>query len=284
MAGGGKDVDDAFRWFIRKSGGGDVVILRASGSDGYNQYIRNLGPVDSVASIVTKSRAAASHPFVLDKVRKAEAIFIAGGDQWNYVCCWKGTPLAAAIHDAVKRGVPIGGTSAGLAILGQYSFSAEMDTITSPQALSNPFDPHLTLESSLLKLPNLEGVITDSHFSQRDRFGRLLAFLAHIAQNTGFYNSVAKRVGIDERKAVLLEPDGSATIAGEGAAYFVSANKKPGVCAAGKPLTFEDLSVHRIPAGGKFNFRSWTGQGGVSYRLSASSGILFSSKDTGSLY
>ena len=160
----------------------------------------------------------------------------------------------------------------------------EMNTITSPQALADPFDPHLTLESSFLKLPNLEGVITDSHFSQRDRFGRLLAFLAHIAQNTGFYNSVAKRVGIDERKAVLLEPDGSATIAGEGAAYFVSANKKPGVCAAGKPLTFEDLSVHRIPAGGKFNFRSWTGQGGVSYRLSASSGILFSSKGTGSLY
>ena len=124
-------------------------------------------------------------------MRKAEAIFIAGGDQWNYVRYWKGTPLAAAIHDAVKRGVPIGGTSAGLAILGQYSFSAEMDTITSPQALSDPFDPHLTLESSFLKLPNLEGVITGSHFSQRDRFGRLLAFLACIAQHTGFDNGVA---------------------------------------------------------------------------------------------
>lgn len=246
--------------------------------------IQNLGAVDSVESIVTKSRAAASDPFVLDKVRKAEAIFIAGGDQWNYIRYWKGTPLDAAIHDAVKRGVPIGGTSAGLAIQGQYSFSAEMDTITSTQALADPSDPHLALESSFLKLPNLEGVITGSHFSKRDRFGRLVAFLARMAQNAGFDKGVAKGAGIDERTAVLLELDGSATIAGESAAYFVSTNRKPEVCAAGKPLSFEDLSVYRIPAGGKFNFRSWTGQGGVSYRLSARSGILFSSKDSGSLY
>ncbi len=280
MAGGGKDVDEAFRWFLRKSGGGNVVILRASGSDGYNRYIRNLSPVASVESIVTKNRAAASDPFVLDKVRKAEAIFIAGGDQWNYIRWWKGTPLDAAFHDAVKRGIPIGGTSAGLAIQGQYSFSAEMDTITSPQALADPFDAHLTLESSFLKLPNLEGVITDSHFSKRDRFGRMVAFLARIAQDTGS----AKGVGIDEGTAVLLEPDGSATIAGEGAAYFVSTTRKPAVCAPGKPLTLEGLSVYRVPPGGKFNFRTWTGHGGVSYRLSARAGVLFSTKDSGSLY
>jgi len=280
MAGGGKDADEAFRWLIQKSGGGDIVILRASGSDGYNQYIRNLGSADSVESIVTKSRAAASDPFVLDKVRKAEAIFIAGGDQWNYVRHWKGTPLEAAIHDAVKRGVPIGGTSAGLAIQGQHSFSAEMDTITSVQALADPFDPHLTLESQFLSLTNLTGVITDSHFSKRDRMGRLVAFLARIAQNTG----AAKGVGIDERTAVLLEPDGSTRIVGEGAAYFLRAGKAPGICVAGQPLTFEDLSVYRVSAGGKFNFLSWTGEGGESYSLSARSGVLFSSKNSASIY
>ena len=101
MAGGGKDVDDAFRWLIKKSGGGDVVVLRTSGSDGYNQYIRGLGAVDSVESIVTKGRADASDSRLVDKVRKAEAIFIAGGDQWNYVRFWKGTPLETAIQDAV---------------------------------------------------------------------------------------------------------------------------------------------------------------------------------------
>jgi cyanophycinase len=280
MAGGGKDVDEAFRWFVKKSGGGDVVVLRASGADGYNKYIRDLGPVDSVESLVTKSRAAASDPFVVEKVRKAEALFIAGGDQWNYVRYWKGTPLEDAIHELVRRGVPIGGTSAGLAIQGQYSFSAEMDTITSAQALADPFDPHLTLEASFLHLPNLDGVITDSHFSKRDRLGRLITFLARIAQNDG----AAKGVGIDERTAVLLEPDGSAIVVGEGAAYFLRAVKTPEICVAGRPLTFEDVAVYRVPASGKFNLRSWTGEGGVAYQLSAKSGVLSSTKDGGSFY
>jgi cyanophycinase len=265
---------------LKKSGGGDVVILRASGSDGYNQYLRNLAPVDSVESIVTRSRAAASDPFVIERVRKAEALFFAGGDQWNYIRQWKGTPLEDAIHDLVKRGVPIGGASAGLAIQGQYSFSAEMDTITSSQALADPFDPHLTIESAFLRLPNLNGVITDSHFSKRDRLGRLVGFMARIAQTNG----MAKGVGIDERTAILLEPDGSAVVVGEGAAYFLRASKKPEICVPGRPLTFEDLEVYRVPAGGAFHFRTWTGKGGVAYRISARAGVLNSTQEDGSLY
>jgi cyanophycinase len=280
MAGGGKDVDDAFRWLIKKAGGGDIVILRASGGDGYNGYIRALAPVDSVESIVTRSRAAASDPSVLEKVRKAEALFIAGGDQWNYIRYWKGTPLEDAIHFLVKRGIPVGGTSAGLAIQGQHSFSAEMDTITSAQALADPFDPHLTIESAFLRLPNLNGVITDSHFSKRDRLGRLVAFLARIAQTSGS----AKGVGIDERAAVLMEPDGSAAIAGEGAAYFLRAGRKPEICVPGQPLTFENIEVYRVPAGGSFDFRTWTGTGGFAYRISARSGVLSSTQEKGSLY
>ena len=84
LVGGGKDVDAAFQWFVKKSGGGDVVVLRASGADGYNPYIKGIGQVDSIESLVVKTPEAARDPFVLDKIRKAEALFIAGGDQWNY--------------------------------------------------------------------------------------------------------------------------------------------------------------------------------------------------------
>jgi cyanophycinase len=236
--------------------------------------------VDSIESIVTKSRAAASDPFVIEKLRNAEALFIAGGDQWNYVRYWKGTPIEDAIHDLAKRGVPIGGTSAGLAIQGGYSFSAEMDTITSLQALADPFDPHLTLETSFLKLPNLDGIITDSHFSKRDRLGRLIGFLVRIAQVEG----AAKGIGIDERTAVLLEPDGSAKVVGDGAAYFLRASRKPETCAPGRTLTFENIAVYRVPAGGKFHLRTWTGEGGIPNRISARSGVLSSTKEDRSIY
>ena len=42
------------QWFLEQANGGDVLVLRASGSDGYNQYLYNdLGiNVNSVESIV----------------------------------------------------------------------------------------------------------------------------------------------------------------------------------------------------------------------------------------
>src|SRR5688500_20352110 len=48
LAGGGTDQPDAFRWLIRKSGGGDIVVLRASGSDGYHPFVMRSGGVDSI--------------------------------------------------------------------------------------------------------------------------------------------------------------------------------------------------------------------------------------------
>jgi cyanophycinase len=140
LSGGGGDVDEAFRWFIRKAGSGDIVVIRASGADGYNKYISSLGRVDSIESIVTKTPEASRNPAVLQAVRNAEGLFIAGGDQWNYVRLWKGTPLEDAIHHVYAKGGPVGGSSAGLAVLGQHAFSAQFDTVTSQQALADPLD------------------------------------------------------------------------------------------------------------------------------------------------
>ena len=46
LVGGGKDVDPVTRWFLQRSGGGDVVVLRASGSDGYNPYMMGLAKIE----------------------------------------------------------------------------------------------------------------------------------------------------------------------------------------------------------------------------------------------
>ncbi len=75
LSGGGGDVDQAFQWFLRKAGGGDIVVLRASGADGYNKYLPSIAAVDSVESFVVKSRAASFDKFLLRKVRQAEGIF-----------------------------------------------------------------------------------------------------------------------------------------------------------------------------------------------------------------
>ncbi|MCA9793263.1 MAG: cyanophycinase, partial [Candidatus Eremiobacteraeota bacterium] len=184
LIGGGTDVDTAFRYLIDQGGGGDFLVLRGSGSDGYQDYVSELGGANSVETLVLHDREAASDPFVLERVERADAIFLAGGDQWNYVGKWKGTPLLEALNRALLDGVPMGGTSAGLAVLGEHVFTAEHDTITSQQAMADPYHPALTLESDFLKAPALAGVITDSHFSQRERMGRLATFMSRLEPST----------------------------------------------------------------------------------------------------
>ena len=68
LMGGGTDVDSAFQQHIKWSAGGDFLVLRASGDDAYNSYIQGLGSTHSVATLLTKNRAAAEDPFVLSKI------------------------------------------------------------------------------------------------------------------------------------------------------------------------------------------------------------------------
>src|SRR5450631_196934 len=120
LMGGGKDLDPAFGWLCERAHGGDFLILRASGDDDYNPYIAKLCKTNSVATLILPNRESAEAPFAAETIRNAEAIFIAGGDQSNYIKFWQGTPVQSAINDRLREGVPIGGTSAGLAVLGEF--------------------------------------------------------------------------------------------------------------------------------------------------------------------
>src|ERR1700674_3997048 len=92
MMGGGGDLDEAFRWLCQKGNGGDFLVLRANGNDDYNPYVDGLCKVNSVATLIIPDRQAAEDPAVAEIIRRAEVVFIAGGDQSNYVRGWRGTP------------------------------------------------------------------------------------------------------------------------------------------------------------------------------------------------
>lgn len=282
LMGGSTDVDAAFQWMIGRSGGGDFVVIRASGTDAYNPYIYDFGGIDSVATIITKNRAAAGDPFVLDKILNAEALFIAGGDQSDYVNLWKGTPLEDAIHTLVARKVPIGGTSAGLAVMGEFLFSAANGTIYSDTALANPYNNKVALDRDFLLLPYMSGIVTDSHFVARDRMGRLVTFLARIV-NDG-WSPMARGIGIDEQTAVAVDEKGRATILGFGTVYFLQTPGMPEVCQPKTPLTYRNLTVYKVMPGGTFNFGTWNGNGGTAYTISAENGVLTSSQAGGGIY
>src|SRR6187431_145758 len=210
LMGGGTDVDALFTWMGARAGGGDFVVIRASGADGYNQYVYDLAPFDSVETLVLKNRAASSDDFVLQTIRNAEALFIAGGDQSDYVNDWKGTPVEDAIHELATRGVPIGGTSAGTAILSEFIYAAQRQSVTSSQALADPFNRNITLDRDFLVLRFLHGIITDQHLIERDRIGRTLTFMARIVSDG--WAAESKAIAIDRETAVLVDDSAHATI------------------------------------------------------------------------
>ena len=284
LMGGGTDVDDAFRWMIQKAGGGNFVVIRATGTDAYNPYIYAFGNgVTSVETLVIPNRAAANDPFVLERVRNAEALWIAGGDQANYWNNWKDTPLQAAIQGLANKNIPIGGTSAGLAVLSQYVFTALNGSITSPQALANPYDKAVSLGRDFLALSGMGNMITDMHLDSRDRMGRLVTFMARIV-NDG-WTPMTHGIGVDVETALLVE-NGNATRVGNGSAYFLNTVGVPEVCKPKSPLTYRNIGVQRLSGGGSFSLTNWASYGNstVNYNISAIKGVLSSTQPGGSVY
>lgn len=233
LMGGATENDNAMRWWMQRAGGGDVLVLRCTGSDGYNNYLYNtLGlSVNSVETLVLPARNSAYDPYVLRRIQEAEAIWIAGGDQANYVNNWKNTPLQLALQDAVvRRGVPIGGTSAGMAILGSHYFAALNGTATSTNLLANPYHSTATVGANdFFRIPYLIRTITDTHFDNPDRRGRLLTFMARQAGDSSLR---MRAIACDEYTTVCIDSNGIARAFGDfpqndDNAYFVQANCVP---------------------------------------------------------
>jgi len=284
LMGGGTDVDAAFQWMCQRSGNGDFLVIRATGTDAYNPYIQQLCPNEnSVATLIIPNRTAASDPFVVSTIQNAEALWIAGGDQSNYINFWKGTPVQTALQGLIARSVPIGGTSAGMNVLSQFVYSAlASQGVTASQALADPFTRYITLDRDFVSIASVAGLIGDPHFVTRDRMGRDLAFFCRIFLNG--WSATPRGISIDEQTALLIDGSGNGTVVGVSTVYFMQAPGAPQVCQSKTPLTYQNISVYRIVAGGTFDLGHWTGRQGVSYSVSANAGVLSSTQSGGSIY
>jgi cyanophycinase-like exopeptidase len=282
--GGGDDVDQNYVRMGAFGGGGDFVVLRASGKDEYNDYVFQLCGCDSVETIVLDGGAATGDPFVVATIRNAEAVFIAGGDQSNYVRYWKDTPVEDAINFVAAKPAPIGGTSAGMAVLGEYVYSAEgAESLTSSVALADPYAPDLTLARGFLALPRLENVITDQHLQERDRIGRTVALLSRLQQDG--WARTPRAIAADRETALHIDPaTGTAEVFATADhptpyVYFMEPAGPPSNCRRGEPLSTGAVAVYRLGPGGRFDLAGWTGSGGFGYELRVSDGVLHSSRD-----
>jgi cyanophycinase len=238
LMGGSTDVDAAFRWMIDKSGGGDFVVIRFDNSNGYNSYIYKMGGVNSVETLIIASALDAKNQIIINKIIGAEALFIAGGDQKNYVTLWKNTPVEDAINYLINtKKVPVGGTSAGCAIMGTSYFAALNGSVTSAEAMSNPYNSLVTLgHDDFINNPFLQNTITDQHYTQRGREGRLVTFMARMNKDL---NKNPRGIASDEQTAVCIDENGVAKVYGINNAFFLQQTSSgPETCKSGNPLTW----------------------------------------------
>ena len=263
LGGGGTDVDPAIQWMIDRVRGCsncaakvDVVVLRATGSNGYNAPIMAMNGVDSVETLVITSRRDALNPTVTATIANAEVIFIAGGDQCDYIRLFTRNGIERAIKSVYAKGGAIGGTSAGLAIQGEYTYDACTGSVTSPQALANPYHASISFTYDLFRWRDLEFTVTDPHFFQRDRMGRLFTFLARQLSDRQV-NSVLG-IAVNESTSVVVDKSGLATVMGNGSgqAYFILADHPPEMCIAGVPLTYSNFKIWKVSQGSTFDLRN----------------------------
>ena len=251
LMGGGKNETNGFKKLLIQANGGDIVILSTKSeiNHRYTHYLWKLAEennikINSITTLSTKNRDGAEITKSLDILNRAEAIYLTGGDQFRYRDYWINTEFLNLINLKIQSNVTIAGSSAGLAIMGQYYFSAENGTISSEQALITPESSKIIIEKDLLNISRLKSTITDTHFSERNREGRLISFMHKIMKSK---EPEIIGIGVDENSSLIINKNNLETTgAGNIFIYKFSSNQK-------SPLNFGPLKKFTISPGTIFS-------------------------------
>jgi cyanophycinase len=246
--GGREDkVGDAniLRRFLELSGGDEARIaiiptastLADTGAR-YERLFQELGARRAEALPYADRRDTENEDW-LRALDAATGIFLTGGNQLRISTLLGGTGVAKTIRRRNARGVPVGGTSAGAAVLCEHMIATGEEGPT-PRAGMTTLAPGLGLTNR---------VIIDQHFRQRDRLGRLLTALA--------YNPFAVGIGLDEDTAAFIDPDDIIHVAGTGAITVIDAGgiSHSSIASAtkGAPVCMTDVRLHVLTPGATYD-------------------------------
>ncbi|MDJ0597259.1 MAG: Type 1 glutamine amidotransferase-like domain-containing protein [Crocosphaera sp.] len=274
----------ATQWFLDKADKGDYLVIRFGRIGRQAKWICDNFPdaIHSAAELSINTRRGANSQEVENHIKDAEALFIAGGQQDNYVKTWKGTSTEDAINYLInEKKVPIAGTSAGMSILGEYYYSPRGKGLVSSEILNNPFHPNVDdiNRGDFIDLPILKDTITDSHLDRlhpprykETRYGRIFGFLARLVDDNSLPSYA---IGAENGAFIAIDTNGIATVFGNGTnrgadAYFLRAETRPENLREDEPLVWDSdgkaVKVYKIQGttegSGQFNLKDWKGAEG----------------------
>ncbi len=243
VGGGSEDAntwsDRPFSWMVSQADSGKIINIDVdAATPWYASYFRWLGADPASHHLQIASRTAANDSAVYRELISASGIFIEGGDQWDYIETWKNTLVSQALQEIFDRGGVIGGTSAGLAVLGEVVFDARFGTADPKNVAYDPYNSRVSFTDDFLMV--LPGILTDSHFQARGRLGRLIPMLARRIVDYNQPNLTA--IGVDEEMALGIDQKGLATAFGNSSVTILYAGAGSQInCRPGIPVSFTSI-------------------------------------------
>ncbi len=265
IQGGGLESKEAFGAMARKAGHGDLVVLRADATCGWQNTtdLTTYGGWNSIREFsIDPGATAAEISNIVIAINEAEAVYFSGGDQRKYLA-WNATfpSLIAAAQGVYNRGGALGGSSAGMHVLGGHvSIPPDValwgDTnLTSEMALPHPAAAGLVqVVGPIFNTPlNSYGVLTDTHWQGNGRYGRTAAQLARAGAQRSF--------AFNEKGAGTIELEGGKWILtrrGEGNLFALGKFRGTTTFQADTPLVENCIGTQRIQVNGaRFDVGSW---------------------------
>ncbi len=236
------------RHFVDACGGADALIAVVPSAsslgpeivDVYVALFERLG-AGKVFGVRPESRDEANLPALAAELDMVTGIFMTGGNQLKLSGIVNGTVFGDALVAAHRRGVTIGGTSAGASIQSSHMVAFGTGGSTPKQRMTQ----------LAAGLGMLEDCVIDQHFAQRNRYGRLLMLVAQSPNLLG--------IGVDEDTAAVVTGDRTLDVVGRGVVTIVDGRHLITNAHEAKrtaPLLVSGATLHVLPVGARFDLVS----------------------------
>ena len=236
---------------VRLAGGNQpkiVVIPTASSipEEVGNNYIEAFSKLGcrNIDILDIRSRKDAEEGRAFELISAADCVMFSGGDQSKIVKCIADTPLHKLLIDRYRNheGFVIAGTSAG-------AMAMAKEMIAGGSSAEAFIKGAVKMTAGLGLLP---GVIIDTHFIRRGRFGRQSEAVAKYPDLLGV--GLAEDTGLIIKNGREMEVIGSGMVIIFDPAKLNHNNEK--ILQKGTPMTMTNLIVHVLANGDKFNLQT----------------------------
>jgi cyanophycinase len=206
-------------------------------------YVNAFKKIDfaNVGFMDIRDKHAARDSKICKRVEKAHAVFFTGGDQFKLSAILGGTDTVSVIRDKYihDKDFIVGGTSAGA------------------MAMTNIMIYEGGVHEAILKcdlkmssgMGIIDGLVIDTHFIKRGRFGRLAHAITMNPEPLG--------IGLGEDTALIIKNGCDAECRGSGMVIIIDGmhieHTNITETADGDPIFVENLKIHILAKGCKFS-------------------------------